>query len=212
MRIASVPGSGLISFSHVEASPHPYHRYAMIRPLPARGARLAKAQAALFPLSPRAGRGRIALAIRVRGRLRKCGRNRFKHAGHVAQHVVVPKSQDSIIVVCKPFVANRVARVVRVLPPINFNDETTFTANQVDRIGTNRLLPNELAAIEPARSKSVPKCCFRVGGGFAQPSGSPGFDLISFSHVEASPHPYHRYAMIRPLPARGARLASRVLQ
>jgi hypothetical protein len=204
MRIAGTPD--------VAKPPHPDHRQAMIRPLPARGERLVETQTALFHLSPRAGRGRIALAIRVRGRLRKCGHDRFKDAHHVAQHIVVPKSQDAIVVIDKPFVANRIAPVIRVLTTINFNDETEFTANQIHRIRTDRLLPNELVAIEPSRPKSIPQRGFGSGSGFAQASGSTGFDLIGFSQLETPPHPDHRHAMIRPLPARGERLASRALQ
>jgi hypothetical protein len=84
-------------------------------------------------LAPLAGRGRIASAIRVRGRLRKGSGDRFENTCHVTQHIVIPKSQDAIVVIDKPFVANRVALVVRVLATINFNDETKFTANEVDR-------------------------------------------------------------------------------
>jgi hypothetical protein len=203
MRIAGTPD--------VATPPHPDHRHAIIRPLPARRARHEGKPPALFHLSPRAGRGRIALAIRVRGRLRKCGHDRFKDARHVAQHVVVPKSQDAVVVIDKPFVANRIAPIIRVLTTINFNDETEFTANQIHRIRTDRLLPNELVAIEPSRPKSIPQRGFCVGGSFMQSSGAPGFDLISLSHAEAPPHPDHRQAMIRPLPARGERLTSRVL-
>ena len=36
-------------------------------------------------LSPRAGRGRIALAIRVRGSLRECSRDYFRFRGSSAQ-------------------------------------------------------------------------------------------------------------------------------
>jgi hypothetical protein len=156
-------------------------------------------------LAPLAGRGRVASAIRVRGRLCKGGGDRFENTRHIAQHIVIPKSQDAIVVIDKPFVVNRVAPVVRVLATINFNNETKFTANEVDRIGTDRLLPNELEAIEPSRPKSIPQRGFRVSGNFAQASGAPGFDLISFAHDETPPHPDHRQAMIRPLPASGAR-------
>jgi hypothetical protein len=195
----------------VAKPPHPDHRHAMIRPLPARGERCEEKRTAFFHLSPPAGRGRIALAIRVRGRLSKGSGDRFKDARHVAQHVVVPKSQDAIVAVDKPFVANRVARVIRVLTTINFNDETEFTANQVDRIGTDRLLPNEFETLEPSRPKAIPQRCFGICGCLTQTSGSSGFDLISLSHVETPPHPDHRQAMIRPLPARGERSASREL-
>ena len=161
-------------------------------------------------LSPRAGRGRIALAIRVRGSFLKRSRNVFKNARQVAENVVVPKSQNTIVVIDEPFVANHVARVVGVLASIQLNNETTFTADKVDSVGTDRLLPNKFVTVQPARSKLVPENCLCVGGVSSQMPGARGFDLIGRSHVETPPHP--DCFAIRPLPARGERLAPRTLQ
>src|SRR5205085_10863412 len=55
-------------------------------------------------LSPRAGRGRIALAIRVRGSLRQHGCDRFENSRHIAEHIIVPEAQDAVFVIVKPFV------------------------------------------------------------------------------------------------------------
>ncbi len=158
-------------------------------------------------LSPPAGRGRIALAIRVRGALRKRGRDGFKNARHVAQHVVVPESQNSVIAIGKPFVADGVAGVVGVLASVHLNNETVFTANQINRVRTDRLLPNEFIAIEAARSEPVPQSLLRLGGDPSQAPGALGFDLITFSQAETPPHP--DCFAIRPLPAGGERLSSR---
>jgi hypothetical protein len=154
-------------------------------------------------LSPRAGRGRIALAIRVRGRLLKRSRDCFKNPGHIAEDVVVPEPQNSIVITDKPFVANHVTRIACVLASIHLNNETTFTADEIDRVRADRFLPNEFVAIEPARAESMPQSCLRVGGVTSQPPGAVGLDLISFPHVETPPHP--DCFAIRPLPARGER-------
>jgi hypothetical protein len=45
--------------------------------------RMPKLQQVALYLSPLAGRGRIALAIRVRGSLRERDRNGFKYARHI---------------------------------------------------------------------------------------------------------------------------------
>jgi hypothetical protein len=161
-------------------------------------------------LSPRAGRGRIALAIRVRGSLRERGRDCFENAHHITQHVVVPEPQNTIIVISKPFVADRVARAVRVLAPIDLNNETIFPADEIDRIRTDRLLPNELIIVESARTEPMPQSALRVGRNLSPAPRSSGLDLISSSHVETPPHP--DCFAIRPLPARGERLASRAIQ
>ena len=162
-----------------------------------------------FHLSPRAGRGRIALAIRVRGSLSKRGRDCFENACHITQHIVVPKSQDAIVVIDKPFVANDVARVIGVLPAIHLNDETAFTADQVDRVGTDRLLTNELEIVEPSRTELIPESCLCAGGVSSQAPGTSGFIFIGRPYVENPSHP--DCFAIRPHPARGERLAFRVL-
>ena len=156
-------------------------------------------------LSPRAGRGRIALAIRERGSFRELNRNDFKNTRHVAKDVIIPKSQDAIVVVGKPFVANHVARVIGVLATVYLNNETTLAADKINCVGANRLLPNELVTIEPARPQSVPQSRFGFRGNSSQASGALGFDLVSCAHVEAPPHP--DCSAIRPLPASGERLA-----
>jgi hypothetical protein len=156
-------------------------------------------------LSPRAGRGRIALAIRVRGSLRERGRDGFKYARHVAQHVVIPEAQNTVVVVDEPLVPDHVARIIGVLASIELNNETTFAANQIDRVWTDWLLPDELVDIEAARPEPVPQSFLRFRCGPSQASSALGFDLISSSQADTPPHP--DCFAIRPLPARGERLA-----
>ena len=169
-------------------------------------------------LSPRAGRGRIASAIRVRGRLCERGGYRFKHPRHVGQHIVVPKSQDTIVVSQEPFVSEHIVRTVRVLSSVYFNDEAAFPADKIDGVWTDRLLPNKLESVELARPQPIPQCTFRLGRGSPQPSGPPSLDVISDAHAATPPHPdcfgrcFASPSAIRPLPARGERLASRAIQ
>jgi hypothetical protein len=158
-------------------------------------------------LSPLAGRGRIALAIRVRGSLRKRGRDCFKNCRHVAKHVVIPEPQNSVVVVRKPLVANCIAGVVRVLSSIRFNNEASFAADKIDNVGTDRLLPNELVSVKGERPKPIPQSSLSLSGGLSQASGPLRFDLVSCSQAETPPHPA-RFAR-RPLPARGERLTPR---
>ena len=158
-------------------------------------------------LSPLAGRGRIALAIRVRGSLRKCGRNCFENARHIPQHIVVPESQNPIAVIDKPFVANNIVRIVRVLASIDLNNEPTLATDQINCVWTDRLLPDEFVTVETPRPEAIPQSRLRLGGGPAQASGAVGFDLIRSSHAAPPPHP--DCFAIRPLPARGERLAPR---
>jgi hypothetical protein len=197
----------IVAFAHVATPPHPA-RFAY-RPLPARGERLELGSVQRHHhLSPRAGRGRLASldARRVRGRLRRQrGRYDFQYAGHVAQDIVVPEAQHSIVVIFEPFVANRVARIVGMLSAINFNNETTLAADQVDRIGSDRLLADELVTIERPRPESISQSGFGFRGIPSQSSGAFGLKLSCVAHVATPPHPA-RFAC-RPLPARGERLS-----
>jgi hypothetical protein len=51
----------------------------------------------------------------VRGTIREGDSNGFKDACDVAENIVIPKPQDSVIVISKPFVAKRIQGVIRVL-------------------------------------------------------------------------------------------------
>jgi hypothetical protein len=142
----------------------------------------------------------------VRGSLRERNRDDFKNARYIAQYLVVPEPQNSIVVIDKPFVANHIERIVGVLTSVYLNNEPTFAANEINYVWTDRFLPNKLVAIEPARPDTPPEGGLNVSGIASQAPRAPGFDFISCSHEETPPHPDHRKAMIRPLPARGERL------
>jgi hypothetical protein len=166
-------------------------------------------------LSPPAGRGRIAPAIRVRGALRERGDDCFNHPTHIAKHIVVPKSQDPVIMISKPFVTGNITRVVSVLPSIDFNSETTFAANKIDGVRTDRFLPNEHVSIQPARPQPKPKRGLGLCGVSPQTPGTLGRHLSGSAHAATPPHPdctgrcFRIAEAIRPLPARGERSAPR---
>jgi hypothetical protein len=155
-------------------------------------------------LAPLAGRGRIASAIRVRGSFRKRGGDHFKNPRRVEQDIVIPESQDAVVTFGKPFVADGVALAVGMLTAVNLDDETAFSANEIDNIGTNRFLPNEFVAAQTARSQSIPQRAFGICRGPTQVPGAPCLCLSCTAQAETPPHP--DCCAIRPLPARGERL------
>jgi hypothetical protein len=159
--------------------------------------------AASLRLSPPAGRGRIALAIRVRGSLPKGDGNRFKNPSQVAQYVVVPESQDAMVVVGEPFVASSVATTVRMLTAVYLHNQTAFAAYEVHRVRSDRLLSDELVSIQSARSQTIPECPFRIRRRASQAPRTFSSKFISPAHGETPPHP-SCFAR-RPLPASGER-------
>ena len=166
-------------------------------------------------LSPPAGRGRIASAIRVRGSFREGGLNRLKDASHIAQHVVIPEPQDAVVALGEPSIANGVARIFRVLAPVDFNNEATFTAYEINSVRADRLFPNELVASKSTRPQAIPERRFCVGSGLSQAPCPVGLDLVSRTQADTPPHPdcpercEASLWAIRPLPAGGERLAPR---
>ena len=169
------------------------------RPLPASGARLRGPLGASSHLSPLAGRGRIASAIRVRGCLLKGSGYGFKHTHGVAKHIVVPESQNPIAPRHKPRIARRITRAFRMLTTIDFNDQSTLAADKIDGVRTDRLLANEFPAVNGTRPQPLPQCQFSVRRIAAQSSRPRGGFLVGATHVEAPPHPARDAR--RPLPA-----------
>jgi hypothetical protein len=154
-------------------------------------------------LAPPAGRGRIALAIQVRGSLRKGTDNRFKYASHITQDVVIPKSEHEVVVVSEPFISNSVARTLRMLTAIDLHNQSAFATYEVDRVRSNRLLSDEFVSVQPARSQTIPEHPLRIRRRVSQAPRTFRPEFVSSAHAETPPHP-SRFAR-RPLPARGER-------
>jgi hypothetical protein len=154
-------------------------------------------------LAPLAGRGRIASAIRVRGSIRDCADNRFKNAGQIMQNVIVPESQDAIVVVSEPFVANCVAPAIRVLSAVNLDNKAGVATDEVDGIRPNRLLPDKLVSIQSPGAKIVPQRLLRARLTASHTSRPIGLGIVCTAHAESPPHPSR--SARRPLPASGER-------
>jgi hypothetical protein len=192
-----------------ETPPHPDHRFATIRPLPARGERCAvraemsRQTSRRQPhLSPLAGRGRIASAIRVRGRLREHSGEAFKNTLDIPEHVVVPEPDDTVIMRTQPFVANQVLRVTGVLPAVYLDDQTALAAQKIHRIGTDRLLTDEFETKQGTASKPLPQRILGIGRVSPQPTRSLGLKISRLAHVETAPPPALR-ADLSPHAGRG---------
>jgi hypothetical protein len=146
-----------------------------------------------------AGRGRIASAIRVRGSIRDCADNRFKNARQIMQNVIVPESQDAIVVVSEPFVANDVTPTIGLLPALNFDNKAGVATDEVNGIWPNRLLPDKLVSIQSPGAKIVPQRLLRAHLTASQTSRPIGLGIVSTAHAESPPHPSR--SARRPLPA-----------
>jgi hypothetical protein len=108
----------------------------------------------------------------VRGRLRpQCGEDCFKNAFEISSHVIIPKAENAIPMLAEPLISDSIALAPRVLATIHFNNEPVLTTDKVSDVTTDRLLANELDAVQFPRAKPSPKLGFGNRGVFAKPSG-----------------------------------------
>jgi hypothetical protein len=87
----------------------------------------------------------------------------FKHAFDISQYIVVPKSDDAIPVCFEPSGAHFIARIVRVLATIEFDDKTRFRAKEIDDVIAKRMLPPEAKATELLVAYTRPQASFGLG-------------------------------------------------
>jgi hypothetical protein len=125
----------------------------------------------------------------VRGTIRERSRDRFQNARDIAQDIVIPETQNPVVVAGQPLIADHVMRVVSVLPAIHLNNETGFATNKVHGIWADRFLPNKYVTIERARPKFAPQRTFGIGCVASQSPGAFRTNLSGTAHAEAPPHP-----------------------
>jgi hypothetical protein len=65
----------------------------------------------------------------VKGRFRaQSVSNCFQYTIQVVHNVAIPESQNSIVVLAQPLIAQQVARIVNVLAAVDFKDQSLFAA------------------------------------------------------------------------------------
>ena len=149
-------------------------------------------------LSPPAGRGRMASAIRVRGNFREGGRNYLENAVDIAQDIIIPEPKDSIVSAPKPTITFGIRPALGMLSAVNFHNAT----DEVDCVGSNRVLSDELVPVQASVAQPVPQFCFGIGRIVPQAPSPPGPELIGTPHVDTPPHPALR-AGLSPQAGRG---------
>jgi hypothetical protein len=101
----------------------------------------------------------------------QCAQYRPQNTSRVSERVVIPEAHDSVIALAQPLIADLIARVVRMLTTINFNNQSALPANEVYNVASDCFLPDKFEAAKLARPKPVPKmqfCSCRIA---AQRSG-----------------------------------------
>jgi hypothetical protein len=100
----------------------------------------------------------------VRGRRRRrCREDHVPNAFDISEHFIIPEAQDAIAVVDEPSISDSVSRVRRVLTTIDFDNESFFSADEIDDVGTDCFLPHEFESAEASGAQVFPK--FALGEG-----------------------------------------------
>jgi hypothetical protein len=124
----------------------------------------------------------IASPIRVRRAVQGQG-DRLQHAIDVAQDVVVPEPQNAIAVLCEPPIAHGIARVCCMLSAVDLDHQVLFATDEIDNVGPDRLLPDELVAAQAAGADAIPELLLRVGRLATQAARPLGLRQIGAAHV-----------------------------
>jgi hypothetical protein len=83
----------------------------------------------------------------------------------LAQYVVVPEADHSKSGMLQPSGPRGVvARAVEMLPAVEFDHQPRTESDEIDDPRTNRLLPAELDARQPASAKVEPQSPLGIGG------------------------------------------------
>ena len=126
----------------------------------------------------------------MRGRFRRrCREYYFPNAFDISQNLVIPKAEDAATMVDEPLISNRVPRVRSMLTAVDFDDEPSFSANKIDDVRTDWLLPDELEATQCARAEVLPQPLLRESRVFSQSSGRGCLRYLCAAHAAKPPHP-----------------------
>jgi error-prone DNA polymerase len=119
-----------------------------------------------FPLQGGGKRGENLLAFRQRAqRLTQNQQDSF----HIPQHVVVPESEDAVAPRLEPGAAN--STVIGMLPAIDLDDQRSLRTEEIDDIGTDRLLPAQAESVDLLSPHLEPQSRLGIGEIGAQMPG-----------------------------------------
>jgi hypothetical protein len=110
------------------------------------------------PTSPRK-RGEVENSAVL---FRELGLNRHQDAFGISENVVIPESKHAIAVFSQATIAYYIRRGLIVLTAIDFNDQSSFSADKVADVTEYWHLPDELVPIDLPVADAIPEDCFRV--------------------------------------------------
>jgi len=95
--------------------------------------------------------------------------NPFEYSRQVTGDLGIPEADDTISLLLKPTLPDTIAfssLVLVVVSAVEFNDEMSGRAEEIDDIGTDRSLPSKMRAVHRQFLQGTPQCALvwrRVG-------------------------------------------------
>jgi hypothetical protein len=118
--------------------------------------------------------------------------DRQQHTFAICQNVIVPKWQNSITLVREMSVAPIISLALQMLSAVNFDDEISVAAHEVDNKGADCFLTDEFESSQTAVAQREPELAFGVGLLTAQSAFDTHLPAIRPAHL-----PLTRRAMAR---------------
>jgi hypothetical protein len=89
----------------------------------------------------------------VRGTLHADGGcDDLQNAVHIFQNIMIPETQDAVVVLIQPSIADTICFAVSVLSAIDLDNYSRFPAQEIDDVATDRLLANKLSIFDRPRA------------------------------------------------------------
>ena len=110
----------------------------------------------------------------VGGALEQRVEDPHEHGFFVAEYFRIPEAQYGEAASLQVAIAPFVARIGRMLPAVDFDDEFAFEADEIHHVVAERMLAPEPGAVELAQAQMTPEPAFGIGGVAAQPARDLG--------------------------------------
>jgi len=95
--------------------------------------------------------------------------NILQHRIQLRQHLIIPVTQHAKILRLEPGIALCIAiNFIRMLPAINFNNQTRLQTDKIHYVATKLELPAEFITMHLPQSQTPPKFTLCICHGFAQ--------------------------------------------
>jgi hypothetical protein len=118
----------------------------------------------------------------------RCGENRGKDSVCVAQHVIVPETEDTVPNQGQSPRPRRIGCAIDdVLGAIKLHDESTLKTHEIRDVTANRMLPSELETSKSAIPEMLPDQPLCVCSQSSEIAGDAGTALLYHPHPTPLP-------------------------